>query len=61
MSCEFCKVKCNTCIHHGEEFDISDTWEDDESIMVSYCDENGECESFERDGNYCKMCGSKLQ
>ena len=60
VSCDFCKVKCNTCIHKGEEFDISDTWEDSGPIMVSYCNDDEDCNDYERDGNFSKMCGKKL-
>lgn len=60
MSCDFCKVKCNTCIHYGEEFDISDSWEDSSPIMVPFCNSEDNCEDYEREGYYCKMCGDKL-
>ena len=60
MSCDFCKVMCNTCIHRGEEYDISDSWEDSGPIMVSFCNNEENCNDYEKDGNFCKMCGKKL-
>jgi hypothetical protein len=61
MSCEYCENKCSTCLHKDEEFDISDSWEDEDPIYVSFCDNIYEhCDDYKQDGNYCKMCGEKL-
>lgn len=58
MSCHFCKEKCNTCVHLGEEIDYSDSW--DAIEPNPFCNGDGYCEDYEKDGSYCKMCDEKL-
>lgn len=61
MSCEFCKIKCNTCIHNDEQIGISDTWDDRDIIMTDVCGHDYEdCQDYKPDGKYCKMCGEKI-
>jgi hypothetical protein len=62
MNCEYCKDKCNTCIHKDEQVDISDEWEDEDPILIDGCDHDyKDCERYKPDGYYCKMCGYPIK
>lgn len=61
--CDFCKVKCNTCINKDEKVDISDSWEDDYPILVDWCsgeDSNNTCLDYRTEWKFCPICGEKL-
>jgi hypothetical protein len=61
--CDFCKVRCNTCVHKDEKEDISDTWEDDYPILVDWCngeDSNNICVDYETKWKFCPICGRNL-
>lgn len=61
--CDFCKVRCNMCIHKDEKVDISDPWEDDYPILANWCneeDENKTCLDYKTKWNFCPICGEKL-